>query len=390
MAQSRKQYRKRLNRRKSANQRFKYYGLAALCFACAFLVWFFSDLIGKGWSALRQAHVHAEIRYTEESARLTGYRKAVDPEMVDVVSRGELRVIPKKIRENPSLLGTTDTRWVLTKHDIDQYLKGKPYDETEFDREFVDRLVADGKLKMKFNSGFFTRGHSSLPEMAGIGIAIMGTIWVLLITMAVAVPIGVMTSIYLEEFAPDNKLTQGIEVNINNLAAIPSIMFGLLGLAIIINFFGVPRSSALAAGLTLGLMMLPVIIIATRAALRAVPDSIREGAYGVGASPWQVVWHHVLPLSIPGIMTGSIISLARAMGETAPLLIVGLMAFISEKPSSILDGTTVLPAQIYTWTKESERAYEERTAAGILVLLAVLLILNAFAIWFRNRTERRW
>ncbi len=390
MAQTREEYQKRLRRRRSANKRFKYYGLLALCFACAFLLWFFSDLIGKGWSALRQAQVYTEIRYTEESAQLSGYRKAVDPEMVNVVSRGELRVIPKKVRANPELMGTSESRWVLTMHDVDQYLKGHAFDESKFDRELVDRLVADGKLKLKFNSGFFTRAHSSLPEMAGIGVAILGTIWVLLITMAVAVPIGVMTSIYLEEFAPDNKFTRGIEVNINNLAAIPSIMFGLLGLAIIINFFGVPRSSALAAGLTLGLMMLPVIIIATRAALRAVPDSIREGACGVGASPWQVVWHHVLPLSIPGIMTGSIISLARAMGETAPLLIVGLMAFISTNPDSILDGTTVLPAQIYTWTKESERAYEERTAAAILVLLFVLLVLNAFAIWVRNRSERRW
>ncbi|HKI59534.1 MAG TPA: phosphate ABC transporter permease PstA, partial [Mariprofundaceae bacterium] len=201
---------------------------------------------------------------------------------------------------------------------------------------------------------------------------------------------GVMTAIYLEEFAPDNRLTQVIEVNINNLAAIPSILYGLLGLAIFINFMGVPRSSALVGGLTLALMTLPVIIIATRAALRSVPDSIREAAYGVGASSLQTVWHHVLPLAMPGILTGSIIGLAQAMGETAPLLIVGMMAYIPDAPGSIFEATTVLPAQIYTWSSESLRAFEERTAAGIMVLLAVLLTLNALAVKFRNRSENTW
>ncbi|HKI60152.1 MAG TPA: phosphate ABC transporter permease PstA, partial [Mariprofundaceae bacterium] len=213
---------------------------------------------------------------------------------------------------------------------------------------------------------------------------------VLLLTMAFAVPVGVMTAIYLEEFAPDNRLTQVIEVNINNLAAIPSILYGLLGLAIFINFMGVPRSSALVGGLTLALMTLPVVIIATRAALRAVPESIREAAYGVGASSLQTVWHHVLPLAMPGILTGSIIGLAQAMGETAPLLIVGMMAYIPDAPGSIFEATTVLPAQIYTWSSESLRAFEERTAAGIMILLAVLLSLNAAAVKLRNRSETTW
>jgi phosphate transport system permease protein len=241
-----------------------------------------------------------------------------------------------------------------------------------------------------FNQWLFANGDSKLPEQAGIWAALIGSIFVLIITMLCSVPIGVMTSIYLEEYAPDNWWTRTIEVNINNLAAIPSILFGLLGLAIFINFFGVPRSSALAGGLTLGLMMLPTIIISTRAALRAVPDSIREGALAVGASRWQTVQHHVLPLSVSGILTGSIISLARAMGETAPLLIIGMMAFIQEAPNSITDAATVMPAQIFSWASDSQRAFESRTAAAILILMAILLILNATAIWLRSRHEQRW
>ncbi len=235
-------------------------------------------------------------------------------------------------------------------------------------------------------------GDSKLPEIAGILSAVVGTIYVMFLTMLFSVPVGVMTAIYLEEFAPDNWFTRTIEVNINNLAAIPSIIFGLLGLAIFINVFGVPRSSALAGGLTLALMTLPVIIISTRTALRSVPDAIRQGAQGgVGASPWQVVWHHVLPLSLPpGILTGSIIGLAQAMGETAPLLIVGMLAYIPEAPNSITEAATVLPAQIYTWSATSLRAYTERTALGIMVLLSVLLMLNAAAVLIRNKFERKW
>jgi phosphate transport system permease protein len=203
-------------------------------------------------------------------------------------------------------------------------------------------------------------------------------------------PVGVLTAIYLEEYAPDNWLTRGIEVNINNLAAIPSILYGLLGLAIFINIAGIPRSSAMAGGLTLGLMSLPIIIISSRAAINAVPDSIREAAFGVGASRWQVVTHHVLPQSLPGILTGSIIALAQAMGETAPLLIVGMMAFIPEAPGGFMDSSTVLPAQIYTWSSAALRPYAERTAAAILVLISILILLNATAVLLRKRYEKRW
>lgn len=288
-------------------------------------------------------------------------------------------------------MGQTREQWVLAENGVDQFLKGNAGHRLKGKQlRLVEQLEKEGKIRLAFNSAFFTTGDSKLPENAGILAAAVGSLLVLLLTMAFAVPVGVMTAIYLEEFAPDNRLTRFIEVNINNLAAIPSILYGLLGLAIFINIMGVPRSSALAGGLTLGLMTLPVIIIATRAALKSVPESIREAAYGLGASNLQTVWHHVLPLAMPGILTGSIIGLAQAMGETAPLLIVGMMAYIPDAPGSILQATTVLPAQIYTWSSESLRAFEERTAAGIIVLLTVLLSLNAAAIKLRNRSQQTW
>ncbi len=254
----------------------------------------------------------------------------------------------------------------------------------------IERMADNGLIALRFNRFFFFNGDSKLPEAAGIKAAALGSIMVLALTLAFSFPVGVLSAIYLEEFAPDNKFTQTVEVNINNLAAVPSILFGLLGLAIFINFFNVPRSSVLVGGLTLSLRTLPILIIATRAALRAVPDSIRQGALSVGATPWQTVLHHVLPLSLPGILTGTIIGLAQAMGETAPLLIVGMVAFIPEAPAGIMDSTTVLPAQIYTWSSESLRAFTERTAAAIVVLLVILLTLNATAILLRNKFERKW
>ncbi|MFP4048830.1 MAG: phosphate ABC transporter permease PstA, partial [Desulfovermiculus sp.] len=291
---------------------------------------------------------------------------------------------------NPEVMDSSQTIWVLANADVDQYLKGKHHGLEPGEKEVVQQLEKEGRAKLVFNKYFFTNGDSKHPEMAGIKSAAVGTMYVLLVTMLCSFPIGVLSAIYLEEYAPDNWFTRIIEVNINNLAAIPSILFGLLGLAIFINTFGVPRSSALAGGLTLGLMSLPVIIISSRAAIRAVPDSVREAALAVGASRWQTTIHHVLPFSLPGILTGSIIALAQAMGETAPLLIVGMMAFIPDAPTGITDSATVLPAQIYTWSAASMRPYDERTAAAILVLLAVLIFLNATAIFLRKRYERRW
>ncbi len=386
--QQQQRYEKRLKARRRADRRFHAFGILAIMVASLFLLIFFVDIIGKGHMAFVQAKVEVELKYNKKSS--INYRLAVDKEFQKIVSRAVLRVVPKRMKEQPALMDTTEKTWVLATAAVDQYLKGKATRLKEREKVLVDRLKAEGRIALRFNSGFFTRGDSKLPEATGIGSALLGSLYVLLITLICSVPIGVMTAIYLEEFAVDNRMTRLIEVNINNLAAIPSILFGLLGLSIIIGVFGVPRSSALAGGVTLALMMLPIIIISSRAALRAVPDSIREGATGVGASKWQVVQHHVLPLALPGIMTGTILSLAQAMGETAPLLIVGLMAYIPDAPSGVLDGATVMPAQIYTWFSDSQRAFAERTAAGILVLLLVLLTLNAGAIFLRRLTERRW
>jgi len=308
-------------------------------------------------------------------------------------------------RQYNQMIGTRQTRWVAAVSDVDQYLQ-LPDDLTEEElsrstslsdeqRHLMDQLAGEGVIQFGFNRNFFLNGDSRLPEQAGIRSATMGTLLVLLIVWAVSFPIGVLTAIYLEEFAPDNKLTQLIEVNINNLAAVPSILFGLLGLAVFINMtdrlFGVDiRSTALVAGLTLSLMTLPIIIISSRAALRAVPESIRLGAMAMGATRWQTVCHHVLPQSISGILTGTIIGLAQAIGETAPLIIVGLTAFIPDMATGITDQTTVLPAQIFKWSTHAQRGFVELTAAGILVLLAVLLSMNAAAVLLRARFETRW
>ncbi len=378
-----------IRRRYRADGRFKAYCVSAVLFALLFLVFFFSDLIARGWPALLQAEVKAEIHYSEAVAA-GRYRKAIDKSLRPLVSRGWLRTLPLYLDDHPEKVGSREELWVIASADVDQYLKGHSSKLKARYRKLVDEMKAEGRIKLAFNTGLFTRGDSKMPEIAGIRSAVVGTLYVLFLTMIFALPIGIMTAIYLEEFAPDNRFIRLIELNINNLAAIPSIMFGLLGLAIFINFFGVPRSSALAGGLTLALMTLPVVVISARAALKAIPDSIREGALGVGASPWQSIWHHVLPLAMPGIMTGSIIGLAQAMGETAPLIIVGMIAYIPDSPDGILDAATVLPAQIYTWAGEPMRAYAERTAAGILVLLAVLLSMNALAIGLRRHFERRW
>jgi phosphate transport system permease protein len=379
---------KRTQRRYRAEKRFKALCIGALGVSVVFLAVFFGDMIRKGYTAFAQAQIQVAVTYNERSVELP--LAAVGEDVRYLVSRGWLRQIPNQVKADPDLMGQTVTRWVVADAAVDQYLKGKYNQLDDEQKAVVDRLAAQGRAELGFNWGFFTNGDSKMAEIAGIKSAVVGTLYTLLVTMLVSFPIGVMTAVYLEEFASDNRLTRGIEVNINNLAAVPSILYGLLGLAVFINFFGVPRSSALAGGLTLALMTLPIIIISTRAALRAVPHSIREGAFGVGASRLQVVAHHVLPLSLPGILTGSIIGLAQAMGETAPLLIVGMMAFIPDAPGGVTDAATVLPAQIFTWASEPARAFAARTAAGILVLLAVLLSLNASAVWLRKRYERRW
>ncbi|SES34129.1 phosphate ABC transporter membrane protein 2, PhoT family (TC 3.A.1.7.1) [Vreelandella subterranea] len=377
-----------LKRRHRKSARLKWISMGALGLAGLFLLLFFADMLNKGLPAFQQAYVNTEINYTEEAAR--DARQAIPDDLVAIVSRTEIRSIPLQMRNNENLLGTSEQRWLLVNGEVDQYLKGNRNSLSEEERTAIDERVESGQVELAFNRTFFTEGDSKTSERAGILAAVVGTVMTMIVTLAISFPIGVMTAVYLEEFAPDNRITQAIEININNLAAIPSILFGLLGLAIFINFFGVPRSSPLAGGMTLALMTLPVIIISTRAALRSVPDSIRHAAFGVGCSRWQVVRDHVLPLAMPGIMTGSIIGLAQAMGETAPLIIVGMVAFIPDVGASFTEAATVMPAQIFTWAGEPEAAFVEKTAGGILVLLAVLISLNAFAVLLRKKFERRW
>ncbi len=299
---------------------------------------------------------------------------------------------------DPSLIGKKVKLWVPAGDDVDMFAKGYiSRDVPETDRRikdkqiaWIDALTQAGRLERKFNTTFFTAGDSREPELAGIRGAIMGSLFTLLVTISLSFPMGVATAVYLEEFAPKNKWTDLVEININNLAAVPSIVFGLLGLSVFLNFFNMPRSAPLVGGLVLTLMTLPTIIIAGRASLKSVPPSIKEAALGVGASKMQAVTHHVLPLAMPGMLTGAIIGMAQALGETAPLLMIGMVAFIVDVPTSITDSATVLPVQIYLWADSPERAFVERTSAAIMVLLTFLICMNAVAIYLRKKFERRW
>lgn len=377
-----------ITRRNRRGKLFMLFTASALATSIAFLAFFLFDILRQGSPAFTQTYVEITLKIDEET--IENPYGAIDSYLQGIVSRAWLRNLPNEIRDNPSWMGTQQTLWALASADVDQYVKGKAHRLKAKHLQSVDKLLAEGHIERRWNSIFFTTGDSKIPENSGLYSAMIGTILTMLVTMVISVPIGVMTAIYLEEFAPDNRITQTIEVNINNLAAIPSILFGLLGLAIFIQFFGVPRSSPLAGGMTLALMSLPIIIVSSKAALKAVPASIRQAGFGLGLTKWQIVKDHVLPLATPGILTGSIISLAQALGETAPLIIIGMIAFIPDAPSSIMEASTVMPAQIYTWAGMPEKAYIERTAAGILVLLGVLLSLNALAIYLRKKFERKW
>ena len=377
-----------LNKRHASARRFKRFTLTSLVFSIAFLAFFLVDIIGKGTPAFKVTYLHVNVTYNEKT--VNDSRFAVEKKYRKIISRSWLRDLPRQVENNPKLMNTTQTMWVLADDQVDQYLKGHHYKLKRKDQALVDDMKVQGRIDTRFNSIFFLHGDSKIPENAGLFSAMIGSILTLMITMIVAFPLGVLTAIYLEEFAEDNKFTRFIEVNINNLAAIPSILFGLLGLAIFINLFGMPRSSPLVGGLTLALMTLPIIIVSSRAALRAVPDSIRQAGYGLGLTKIQVTKDHVLPLAFPGVLTGSIIGLAQAMGETAPLIIIGMIAFIPDAPGSIMDAATVMPAQLFTWAGMPERMYIEKTAAGIMVLLSILISLNAIAIYLRKKFEVKW
>lgn len=377
-----------IKRRNQKAALFKYTTIVAIIFSVAFLIFFLVDIVRAGYPAFSQTYIKTEITINEEV--LENPYGAVGPKQLRILSRAWLRDLPNEIKKNPSWMNTTQTFWVLAHSEVDQYMKGKESRTRANDKAYVDELKEQGKVELKFNTIFLMTGDSKIPENSGIFSAIIGSLMTMVVTILIAFPIGVMTAIYLEEFAPENSLTQIIEVNVNNLAAIPSILFGLLGLAIFINFFGLPRSSPLVGGMTLALMSLPVIIVSAKAALKSVPASIRQAGFGLGLTKWQIVRDHVLPLAMPGILTGSIISIARALGETAPLIIVGMIAFVPDAATSFTDSATVLPAQIFTWAGMPEKAYLERTAAAIIVLLVILLSLNAVAVFLRNKFERKW
>jgi phosphate transport system permease protein len=343
------------------------------------------DYSGVFKSALREKFPHVQER--RELRQLYG-----------LISDGAAFDLRDLVLEDPGLIGKTRELWLMASDDIDQIVKGKierdlPEEQrvvSDLQLGWLDALVAEERVERRFNRVFFTAGDSREPEQAGVLGAVVGSFLTLLVTLLLSFPIGVAAAVYLEEFAPANRFTDLIEVNINNLAAVPSIVFGLLGLAIFIQFFGVPRSAPLVGGLVLTLMTLPTIIIASRAAIKAVPPSIREAALGMGASQVQVVAHHVLPLAMPGMLTGAIIGMARALGESAPLLMIGMVAFIADIPGSLTDPATVLPVQVFLWADSPERAFLERTSGAIMVLLAFLLVMNAAAVFLRQKFERRW
>lgn len=414
-----------LARRYRTERIFRGLGLSALLIGLAFLGFFFYTLISTGYTAFQQTRVLLDIELSADEIdpdstrdpdvlRRANYqglvRDALDELFPDVEGRSDRRMLynlvspgaglelERRVLDDPSLIGTEQSVWLLADAEIDMIVKGHlGRDLSEEARQITDRqlewletLEAAGRVDLRFNTHFFTSGDSRDPELAGIWSATVGSFYMLLVTLALSFPLGVATAIYLEEFAPRNRWTDIIEVNINNLAAVPSIVFGLLGLSLFINTFGLPRSAPLVGGLVLSLMTLPVIIIASRAALTAVPPSIREAALGVGASKMQVVLHHVLPLAMPGMLTGTIIGMARALGESAPLLMIGMVAFIVDVPESPMDPSTALPVQVFLWADSPERAFVERTSAAILVLLAFLLVMNATAILLRKRFEQRY
>ena len=315
-----------------------------------------------------------------------------------ILTRNAAFLVRDAIVRDPSVIGGTLTMKVPAADPIDQLHKGRIDRATPEEYRRVsdaqiaafDGLVAEGLVSRPFNTALFVNSDSRFPELAGLAGAIAGSFYLMLVCALLSVPMGVAAAVWLEEFAPKNRLTDFVEVNINNLAAVPSIVFGLLGLAVFIQIFGLPRSAPLVGGMVLSLMTMPTIIIVTRNALKAVPPSIREAGYGVGASKHQVVMHHVLPLALPGILTGTIIGLAHALGETAPLLLIGMNAFITSPPGGVLDPSTALPTQIYIWADSPERGFVSRTSAAILVLLGFLIVMNGLAVWLRHRLERTW
>lgn len=427
----------RTRKRQAAERRFRMMGLAAVIFSILALIGLMTSILSNGLSSFHQTYVTMDIHLDAAKLDKQGNRNPADLEKittftiqpliqsalqktmqergisvdgvnakkaVELISKEAPAQLRRFILENPQVIGTTVSFDLLASGRIDGYYKGRvTMESAALDRNIspeqlmlADKFKQAGILESRFNWAFFTAPDASdtRPEAAGLGVAILGSAYMMLIVLVLALPIGVAASIYLEEFAPQNRWTDLIEVNIANLAAVPSIVFGILGLAIFINFVGLPQSAPIVGGLVLTLMTLPTIIIATRAALKAVPPSINDAALGIGASKMQAIFHHILPLAAPGILTGTIIGLAQALGETAPLLLIGMVAFVREYPGAppegFFDPASALPVQVYNWTQRGDPAFVERASGAIIVLLIFLVVMNAIAILLRRRFERRW
>ena len=407
----------RIAKRYKSEGRFRALGVLAILLALLMLVVLIFSISYKGHSAFWQTYIALDINFSAskvlplEKANFRSIaREAIRASFPSVKSRRDKRKLYKlfsngieyeiadTILENKNFVGKTQRVWVKASADIDMLTKGYIKRDVEqsnrrlSDKQlgWYDELDRDNRVQRKFNITFFSSADSREPEQAGILGALVGSLLTLLVTLVLAFPVGVASAVYLEEFAPKSRWADLIEVNINNLAAVPSIVFGLLGLAVLLNWFGMPRSAPIAGGVVLALMTLPTIIISSRSALQAVPPSIREAAYGVGASPLQMVLHHVAPLALPGMLTGTIIGMARALGESAPLLMMGMVAFIVDVPTSFEDAATVLPVQIFLWADAPERAFVERTSAAVIILLIFLIAMNLFAVLLRKKFERRW
>ncbi len=424
-------------KRNRAEARFKSYGIAAIAVGLLMLAILLTTIIGRGAGAFQQTFLTLNVQLLEEKLDKNGNRNLDEikkvstfgyaplmaaaleakvaetgittdlkpKDMAGILSKDAAAQLRDFVLDNPELIGTAVEFEFLTNSRVDGYMKGRVTRESIANDksisaeqlDLVDALVADGALEKRFNIDFITGADASdaRPEAAGMGVSMLGSLFMMLVVLALALPIGVAASIYLEEFAPKNLLTDIIEVNISNLAAVPSIVFGILGLAVFINYMHLPNSAPLVGGLVLTLMTLPTIIISTRASLKSVPPSIRDAALGVGASKMQSVFHHVLPLAAPGILTGTIIGLAQALGETAPLLLIGMVGFIASNPpdgiaSGLMDPNSAMPAQIYEWAKRADPAFYERAWGGIIILLVFLITMNAIAVMLRRRFERRW
>jgi phosphate transport system permease protein len=401
---------KRIRRRYAAERRFRLVGLGAILLSAGFLAFLLISMLSKGLTGFTETEIKLDIDFAQsaifldpatvardgsralaganiESAVAAAAEAQYGPEGARLLSDSAWLRVERGILAEPSMLTGKHSFWLPAASTIDQAAK-RASDPTA--EQKVAQLEKAGALKTAFNTEFLTGADATDPAAAGIWGAFKGSLLTMLVTIALAFPVGVLSAVYLEEYAPRNRWTDLIEVSINNLAAVPSIIFGLLGLAVFLNTMHLPRSAPLVGGLTLALMTMPVIVIAGRNAIKSVPPSIRDAALGIGASRVQVVFHHVLPLALPGILTGTIIGMARALGETAPLLMIGMRAFISTPPGGIADPATVLPVQVFLWSDEVSRGFVEKTSAAIIVLLLFLLAMNGLAIYLRNKFERRW